>query len=188
VRAAYLRRAGAGLSLARLLADEDPVVAAVGEIDAGDALASATRFAREWAYRGGQAVLWKGDFAAHEVHDLYLPVSVRRAFDRRGLLRVDGTLGERDLHLFATQFAPDRSSVGELRFARARIRDVAGDALLFVAERSRSRVAFSDLGLRELTTAAGLAVYARGFDLRLVRANEEEGGLDAVVVAEAIRA
>lgn len=172
-------------SLAALFSAGDPDVAALSAIEAGDALATATRFDREWAYRGGQALLWKRRLTAHAVHDLYLPASALRPFDRRGLLRLDADAGSVPLHVFATQFAGDRSAVRDLRFARSAVRRVAGNVVLFVSEPGRSRIGFTDTGLQSVVPGPSLAIWARGFRLNVERYSEEESGLGAVAVARA---
>ena len=133
-------------SLAFFLAESDPDIMALGEIDAGDALALATRFDRQWAYRGGQALLWNGRVVAHEVHDLYLPVAPL-AFERRGLLRVDGECDGAPAALFATQFGADRNRIREMRFARGHARAAPATAIVFVTAPFR-RIGFSGFGVR----------------------------------------
>lgn len=160
---------------------------AIAEIDAGDALAMATRFDREWAYRGAQALLWKRTFTAHDVHDLYLPAPVLRPFDRRGLLRVDGDYAGANLHVFATQFAADRNGIRDLRFARNAVRSVTGDVLLFISDPVASRVGFTDLGLQTLIANGGLAVCARGYRVEQIRGSDRSG-LHTAVAARAVRA
>jgi hypothetical protein len=174
-------------SLAELVAAADPDVTALSEIDAGDALATATRFDRAWAYRGGQALLWKRGAIAHAVRDLYLPVSALRPFDRRGLLRVDADFGKVPLHVFATQFAGDRSAIRDLRFARTAVRGVEGNVLLFIADPAPSRIGFADAGLKSLAPAPKLAIWARGFELSVERCSESEAGLGSVAVVRAAK-
>lgn len=176
------------LSLAALVDKADPDVMALSEIDAGDALATATRFDREWAYRGGQALLWKRRAIAHAVHDLYLPASALRPFDRRGLLRVDVDIDDAELHVFATQFAGDRSAIRDLRFARCAVRGVAGSVVLFISDLAPSRIDFTDIGLRCVAPSQKLAIWARGFELGVERYSESEDGLGCVAVVRATRA
>lgn len=173
-------------SLAAIFSAADPDVAALSQVDAGDALATATRFDREWAYRGGQALLWKRRLNAHAVHDLYLPMSALRPFDRRGLLCVDAESEDGAVHVFATQFAPDRTAIRDLRFARAAVRAVDGNALLFIAEPVASRIGFADAGFHSVA-APSIAIWARGFRLELQRTSEAEPGLGAVAIANAVR-
>ena len=175
-------------ALAALVASADPDVTALSEIDAGDALATATRFNCEWAYRGGQALLWKRGAVAHDVFDLYLPVSALRPFARRGLLRVDADIGKVPLHVFATQFAADRSAIRDLRFARSAVRRVEGNVLLFISDPAPSRIGFADEGLRSVATAPRLAIWARGFELGVERSAESENGLGPLAVVRATRA
>lgn len=152
-------------SLAELFARERPDVLAVCEIDAGDALSIATRFAVQWAYRGRQALFWNDRFNARHVHDLYLPARAARPFDRRGLLRVDATYDSRPCMLAATQFSDEREGrIRELRFARAQLRQSAADAIFFAHLRYRA-IAFDDLGFRDVTPDARSEerIYLRGF-------------------------
>lgn len=185
MRAEQLQRPGAMRSLAALFSADDPDVAALSEIDAGDALATATRFDREWAYRGRQALLWKRRLTAHAVHDLYLPVSALRPFDRRGLLCVDAEAGNVPLHVFATQFAGDRGAIRDLRFARSAVRRVDGNVVLFISDPGPSRIGFTDTGLQSVVPAPNLAIWARGLRLNVERYSERESGLGAVAVARA---
>lgn len=172
------------------MADAAPDVAALCEIDAGDALALATRFDRQWAYRGGQALLWNRRFIAGGVHDLYLPVSPLRAFERRGLLRVDGRRNGDPLALFTTRFAADRSCVRDLRFTRTAVRATPSNLMLFIAGPLTGRIGFGDLGLCAVDGGvhADLAVAARGFDLELLEAAPPGGGIGARLVVRAVRA
>lgn len=153
------------LSLAATVAETDPDVLAVCEIDAGDAFALATRFAREWAYRGGQALFWSTAFAAAAVHDLYLPFAIQRPFDRRGLLRVDGAFGDVPTALFATQLGAARAfAVPEMRYARTHLHAGAGRAIAF----AQMEIATPGLGGRGVELLAedvdaGIYAYARGF-------------------------
>jgi hypothetical protein len=175
-------------SLASFLAESDPDVMALGEIDAGDALALATRFDRQWAYRGGQALLWNGRVAAHEVHDLYLPVAPL-AFERRGLLRIDGECAGEPLALFATQFGLDRNNVREMRFARGHARRAPSQAMVFVTSPLR-RIGFSDLGYEEMDehdTSDQVEIASRGFHLERLRSGIVGGGIGAALLVRARR-
>jgi len=165
VRAYGLRAPGAMLSLAATVAAADPDVLAVCEIDAGDAFALATRFAREWAYRGGQALFWTRAFAASTVHDLYLPFAIGRPFDRRGLLRVDGAAGGAPASLFATQLGAERTfSVPESRFARTQLHGCAGRAIAFAQmEPTAPGLGGRGIALLGEEPEAGIYAYARGF-------------------------
>ena len=152
--------------LASLVAREEPDVLAVCEIDPGDALSLATRFALQWAYRGRQALFWRDAFRAGEIDDLYLPARPERPFDRRGFVRVDAIYERRECVLIATQFARERSSrILELRFARTQLRNGPHDALLF-AHLAEPSIGFEDLGFRDAIEDAGKTerVYVRGFE------------------------
>jgi hypothetical protein len=157
--------AGAMRALAELVARRNPDILCVHDIDAGDALALATRSDLEWAYRGAQALFWsRRRIKAHGVHDRYLPIAPMRPFDRRGLLQVDVECEHHRFTLFASQFSQERQHrIRELRFARNAIRSVAGAAVLFVA-RPDAHIGFEDLGFeREMGDARAQVCYARGF-------------------------
>jgi hypothetical protein len=144
--------------LAAFVDSAKPYALGICEIDAGDALSIATRFALQWAYRGRQALFWKTPLSAHAVHDRYLPVRAARVFDRRGLLIVDAQLHGAPCMLAATQMSGERERlIPELRFARKHLR---GDrrALLF-ADMPVYRVAFADLGFARIADG----IHARGF-------------------------
>ena len=171
VRAHGLVRTGAMRSLAAIFARERPDVAAVCEVDSGDALSLATRFALHWAYRGRQALFWNGGFTAREVHGRYLPFNPARPFDRRGLVRVDAVRSGRTCMLATTQFAQVRESrIPELRYMRAALRGATHDAIVF-AQLDERHVAFGDLGFREPdANADDERIYVRGFQDDLLRA------------------
>ena len=155
-------RAGEARRFAERIAAEQPAFFAIHGIDAGDALALATRFDCGWAYRGGQALFWRGGFTPHDVHDRYLPLTPLRPFDRRGLLDVRGEYAGKPLALIVAQFAKDRSRVRELRFMRAELRKLSGRALLFVAgQEDGERIGFQDLGFFRLRGSAACGIYAR---------------------------
>ena len=157
-------------SLAACVARYDPGVLAVSQIDAGDALALATRFARQWAYRGGQALFWKPDFRAERVWDNYLPFVASRPFDRRGFLRVDGYLCDRRCSLFVTFFGRARSqSVPEMRCVRDELRRCDGAAIAFL--HGLPSPGLGDLGFQDTSADAKRhdRIYARG----LVRQGQE---------------
>jgi len=174
-------------SLASFLAESAPDVMALGEIDAGDALALATRFDRQWAYRGGLALLWNGGVAAHAVHDLYLPYAPP-AIERRGLLRIDGESGGAPLTLVATRFSADRSNVREMRFARQQARVARGAALVFVTS-PPPRIGFADLGfvsIGDRESGAEVAIAARAFRLEPLDVAKPGGGIGAALLVRAI--
>lgn len=160
---------------------------AISEIDAGDALATATRFDREWAYRGGQALLWKRRIHVERVHESYLPAFPARPFDRRGLLRVDGRVDSIALSLFATQFALDRHRVRDLRFTRAALRSAEETAALFVGEPGVGKVGFKDLGFATVFGSENgreLLIGARGGALRMTQALPPQRGIGAMLFAD----
>jgi hypothetical protein len=128
-----------------------PAIFALHAIDEGDALALATRFATEYAYRARQALFWNAAFAAREVLDR-----------DRGLLRVDGTFAGARLALVATRLSADRASrVRELRRARAVLRAARSAALLFVTGVVAGETGFGDLGFATLAVNDGTLIAAR---------------------------
>ncbi|MDQ2679676.1 MAG: hypothetical protein M3Y21_01445 [Candidatus Eremiobacteraeota bacterium] len=132
-------------SLAAFFAERNPDIFAVCEIDAGDALALATRFERQWAYRGSQALFWSRRFSATRVYDEYLPFAAVRPFERRGLVRVEGELDGEACTLITTQLAAEREArIPELRTLRKMLRAVENAALLFLHSPIKGR-GFSDL-------------------------------------------
>ncbi len=133
--------------IAERIAASDASIVCVHGIDAGDAYALATQFALGWAYRGGEALLWRAAFAAHEVHDRYLPLASARPFERRGLLEVRGEWNGAPLTLLAARFSPDRSHLREWRFARAIVRQTTERAIFF-ADGMTERL--ERLGMRDL--------------------------------------
>ncbi|MBV8373739.1 MAG: hypothetical protein JOY69_10815 [Candidatus Eremiobacteraeota bacterium] len=135
-------------ALAEQISLSHPDIVALSEIDDGNALALATRFDLQWAYRGGQALLWNARMHLESVYESYLPAVPLPAFDRRGLLRVDGAFEGRPIGLFATRFAPGRSRIRDLRVTRGVVRGARIErALLFVTDPPAGRRAmFDDLG------------------------------------------
>ena len=157
-------------SLAAFIAEHDPDIFAVHAIDAGDALIVATRFDREWGYRGGQALFWKPPYAANAVRDRYLPSTGLLPFDRRGLLEVDGELDGTACTLYALEFSRARATqLAELRFARETV-GRGGNALLFVA-RPHERFGFGDRGFDFAAGDARLQCFVRGFSATQPRTN-----------------
>ena len=157
-------RSGAVRAAAAAIAASDPGFICLHGVAAGDALALATRFARGYAYRGAQAILWTPAFTAREVHDRYLPAAPLRPFDRRGILQVDGGLHGERLSLVATQFSPEREgAIRELRFARRVMRGIEDALVAFVAGMSPAtrRIGFADLGLEKLAQDRDALVCAR---------------------------
>ncbi len=174
-------------SLAALVDDVAPDILALCEIDAGDAFALATRFARDWAYRGGQALLWNRVFTASAVRDAYLPFAVARPFDRRGLLRVDGALAGMAVTLFTTQFSRERSvATPELRFARSQIGAVSTGATVAFAQFERTRVGLEGRGVVAAAhdASSGMYVYSRGFGATFASRREGGDGIGRSLVVE----
>lgn len=157
VRARGLVRAGAMRRLAAFVDERKPQVIGICDIDAGDALSLATRFALQWAHRGRQALFWKMPFHAHDVHDRYLPVRGARLFDRRGLLIVGAELDGAPCMLAATQISGEREGfIPEMRFARRHLRG-AQRAMLF-ADAPDYGIGFSDLGFARIADG----IFVRG--------------------------
>jgi hypothetical protein len=161
-----LTRAGAMRALAEHVSVSKPDLLALSEIDDGDALALATRFDLQWAYRGGQALLWNGRFTHANVYDSFLPAPPLQAFERRGLIRVDGHYDGNDLSLVASRFAADRSRARDLRFTRGVLRLARTPRmLLFITNPPAARSdAFRDLGffVNQSNVAADVMLAARG--------------------------
>jgi hypothetical protein len=146
-----LRQAGGLRTLAETFARRDPMIACVHGIDAGDALALATRFEREWAYRGREALFWRGVIRAQAVHDRYLPLDPGRPFERRGLLQVEATHEGLSLALVATTFGDDRAArIRDLRFARSVLRSIEGAAVAFLGNGAKAEAGLRDLGFTEV--------------------------------------
>jgi hypothetical protein len=156
----------AARALAEFIARVDPEICAIAGIDAGDAFALATRFDRQWAYRGAQALFWQARFRAHEVHDRYLRSAALRPFDRRGLLLVDGECDGFPLSLIATQFGTTRETyVQETRFMRDQVRKRT--RCLIFAQHPTLRTDLRSRNIAELARDErhDLRVYVRGADV-----------------------
>ena len=158
-------RAGATRSLAACVAERAPDVLALHGIDAGEALALATRFDFGWGYRGREALFWSHAYRVHAIHDRYLPVSPLRPFERRGLLCIDGEYDGATLALSVVRFSPERARTRELRFVDAQLRAMQGDAVFFAAAFDR-RMHLESLGFTIAAAPDGsdrLAIGLRGF-------------------------
>jgi len=150
-----MERAGAMRSLAAFYTAHTPQVLAIARMTPGDALALATRFSLQWAYRGRQAVFWQNSFTNARCEDPYLPFHFTRPLDRRALVRVDVERGQRSLTLAATQFARTQAQrVPELRFVRKVLRAVQSRGIFF-AHLFPQYAKFADLAFVDVT---------RGFD------------------------
>ena len=167
IRLAYASGRGVtARAVAEFIARVDPEICAVAGIDAGDAFALATRFDRQWGYRGAQALFWQTPFRAREVHDRYLRSAALRPFDRRGLLLVDGEYGGHPLSIIATQFGIARDAyVREARFTRHQLRERARFVLF--AHHPKMRVDLRGRDIEELgrDERHDLHVYVRGADV-----------------------
>ncbi|MGR4064449.1 MAG: hypothetical protein ACLQPV_03270 [Vulcanimicrobiaceae bacterium] len=135
---------------------------AVSDIDSGDALALATRFALQWAYRGRQALFWTPHYEAKTCRDEYLPFNPARPFERRASIHIEGSRDGNDLALFATRFSDERGArVPELRVVRNALRKTKSAALVFADNLKEN--AFADLGFERVDgTAHDLLVVTRG--------------------------
>lgn len=161
--AADSNRPGSVRRIAERLASQAFEIAGLHGIDAGDALALATRFDCAWAYRAGHALLWRPPFRAHEVHDRYLAAPLLRPFERRGLLEVVGERNRAPLALVLAALSSDRAQVRELRFLRTTLRRLPIQTLLFVAGAGPAfeRVGVADLGFRPVRQNDACSIYAR---------------------------
>jgi len=153
-------------SLAAFIDRVDPDVLALCEIDAGDALALATRFARQWAYRGSQALLWKPRLHQTRVRDAYLPRTPLRPLERRGLLRVATRVEDRSLNIIATQIAAQREQrVRDLRYLRNSLRRIDTECLL-LAVLPDSTIGVGDLGFKKLVSGSDHeSIFSRGLNV-----------------------
>jgi hypothetical protein len=167
LRARGLREGGAMLSLAAFIDKHQPDLLALSDIEPGDALALATRFARRWAYRGGVAILWNDCFAVTRIRDLYLPSTPIAALERRGFLCVEGRCDAGPLALFATRFTRERERIREVRFARTAVRQWPDDGLIFTADAPKGPGAFRDLGFASIASepTGDLQIAGRGWQI-----------------------
>ena len=180
-------RAGSRRVLAERVTASNPDILALSEIDDGDALSLATQLGYQWAYRGGQALFWNARFAAARIEESYLPAPPLQAFERRGLLRVDGRCGKHELTLLTTRFASSRARARDLRLTRSVIREVrASRVLLFIANPpATGSAAFRDLGFEQAENngSAALMVGVRGCAVRACSEDASAGGLGGQLVA-----
>jgi len=146
---------GALRSAAERIVAQSPDAFCLHGVAAGDAYAIATRFDCEWAYRGAQALFWRGTFHIHEVHDRYLPAPPMRPFERRGFLEVNGEFAGLPVSLIATQLSPDRFRIREMRFVRTAVRAASSAVVLFVAgfDANSQTYGFDDLAPARLVIA-----------------------------------
>lgn len=174
-------------ALAEQISLFQPDILALSEIDDGNALALATRFDLQWAYRGGQALLWNARMHLESVYEWYLPALRLPAFDRRGMLRVDGSFEGSPIALFATRFAPGRSRVRDLRVTRGVVRSAeSARALLFITDPPPERRAtFGDLGFECHTNehVADLLLATRGCSVETIVRVSGGNGIGAQLLA-----
>lgn len=154
-------------SLAAFYDRAAPEILAVCEIDAGDALALATRFALQWAYRGGQAVFWQSTMRATGIRDNYLPFTPARPFERRGIVEVTMQMFERPGAVLATQIGTERDQrVREVRHLRSVALTAPRQCIVF-SIMPPNRVELGGMGF----TRAGCrgvedeAVFVRGLEI-----------------------
>ena len=166
-------------SLAAFLAQSQPHIVAVCDIEPGDALALATRFALQWVYRGGQALFWRPQYEALKIVDAYLPFSPLRPFSRRGVVRVDVMIAGVAVRVFLTQIGSRRDArIRELRYLRETLRETQGPCILF-AVAPPSRIHYGDLGFVRAGCPGvdGETVWARGFEIATARADRPHPGI-----------
>ncbi|PZR59506.1 MAG: hypothetical protein DLM50_01375 [Candidatus Meridianibacter frigidus] len=134
-------------SLAAFLDERNPDIFGLSEIESGDALAIATRFARQWAYRGGEAIFWRRMLDGPRVQEEYLPAPLGRPFERRGYLAVRARIADTPLQIAATSIVEDErdARIRRMRFLRNRLRGAPPACVLF-ARLPRGRVGLQDLG------------------------------------------
>ncbi len=120
-------------SLAQFLAGTDPDIFALCEIDAGDALAVATRFERQYACRGGQALFLKGGVEITAARDQQVPLWPSRPFDRRAVVWAQARYGEHRVSILTAKIAGGREQrAAEIRHVRKVVRSLAKPAVLFI--------------------------------------------------------
>ncbi len=120
-------------SLMQFLARTDPEIFALCEIDAGDALAVATRFVRQYAYRGGQAVFLRNSVDITAVRDDYVPLWPGRPFDRRGVVWVQARYGSRRVSVLTAKLASGREQrAAEIRHVRTIVRALERPAVVLI--------------------------------------------------------
>jgi hypothetical protein len=147
--------------LAAFVAASNFDVFAVCDVESGDALALATRFALQWAYRGRQALFWTARYQAKACRDEYLPFNPARPFERRATIQIEGACDGSALTLFATRFSDDRGAwIPQLRVVRSSLRAAEGAALLFAGSPQKTG-AFADLGFEIVDAARPCGIRAR---------------------------
>lgn len=171
-------------SLAAFCDAFDPDVLALTEVESGDALALATRFARQWLYRGNQALFWKTTLRARRIHDAYLPFSPLHPFERRGLLRIDLESPDgQTLAAFATAVGDGRDQrIRETRYVRTQLRMTSGPAILF-ARIPVLRTGFKDLDFRGIAQRGAEHIFARGVSNEAILETASYGGIGTPIAA-----
>jgi len=180
-----MERAGAMRSLASFYDARKPHVFAIARMTPGDALALATRFSLQWAYRGRQALFWQNSFTNARCEDPYLPFHLARPLDRRALLRIDVEHGRRSLTFALTQFARTQAQrVPELRFVRKALRVTQARALFF-AHIYPQYAKFADLAFRDATGAfeGPLRIFVRDAVVESVEMVPAQRGISAIATA-----
>lgn len=184
-----MERAGAMRSLASFYDEHRPDVFAICRMKPGDALALATRFSLQWAYRGRQALFWTSAFKHAWLEDPYLPFHVTRPLDRRAFVRIDVERNGQTYTLAETEFARTQMQrTRELRFVRTALRRTHAPAIFF-AHIPEQHAKFSDLGFQDASahTNAHERIYVRG--LRCIDVSElpEERGIGAPLIGKFAR-
>lgn len=180
-----MERAGAMRSLASFYDARKPHVFAISRMTPGDALALATRFSLQWAYRGRQSVFWQNGLTNARCEDPYLPFHLARPLDRRALVRVDVDRGTHPLTIAATQFARTQTQrVPELRFVRKVLR-AAQARTVFFAHLYPQYAKFGDLAFVDAMSAfeGPLRIFVRGAAVQSVEMLPAQRGISAVATA-----
>lgn len=171
-------------SLAAFCDGFDPDLLALTEVESGDALALATRFARQWLYRGNQAIFWKTTLRARRIHDAYLPFSPLHPFERRGLLRIDLEAADgRALSAFATALGDGRDQrIREMRYVRTQLRMTNGSSIVF-ARIPVLRTRLDDLSFRCVAQRGAERIFARDIRGAAIIETTTYGGIGPPVAA-----
>lgn len=181
-----MERAGAMRSLAAFYDAHLPDVFAICRMTPGDALAFATRFSLQWAYRGRQALFWTPEFTGARCEDPYLPFHLPRPLDRRALIRIDVERGVQTVTFAATEFARTQTQrAAEMRFVRGALRKMHSPAVFF-AHVAAQYAKFADLGFEDVSGDPDVRerIYARGLRVERAVLVPEQRGIGPVTVAK----
>ncbi len=154
-------------SLAAFLARTDPEIFALCEIDAGNALALATRFVRQYAYRGGQALFLKSSGSITAVSDEPVLLWPSRPFDRRGVVCVKARRGNGMVSVLTAKIASRRKQrAAEVRHLRNIVRALETPAILFVHLTHEAALHFPGYERVAFARALSERIYQSGFMVR----------------------